>query len=125
MKSATLGQALDGSPRARATHVLDGVGSVDDERRVETVEFVGALGERPVRWPRRPMCRSSRRRSGRQTQVIEDAPRRAGGGVRGGAVRLEGVPNAPEVSSTTAWSGWIGPTVTTEFNGERRAAPRA
>jgi hypothetical protein len=37
---------MPGSPRTRATHVLDGVGSVDDERRVETVEFVDALGGR-------------------------------------------------------------------------------
>jgi len=36
---------------------------------------------------------------------------RVGGGVRGGAVRLDGMPNAPQVRGTSAWSGWLGPMV--------------
>ena len=36
---------------------------------------------------------------------------RVGGGVRGGAARLEGRPNASTVHGAVAWGGWLGPMV--------------
>jgi hypothetical protein len=36
---------------------------------------------------------------------------RVGGGVRGGAARLEGRPSGPSVHGAVAWSGWLGPMV--------------
>jgi hypothetical protein len=34
---------------------------------------------------------------------------RVGGGVRGGAARLEGQPSGPDIRGAVAWSGWLGP----------------
>lgn len=36
---------------------------------------------------------------------------RIGGGVRGGAVRFEGIPSRPDALGASAWSGWMGPMV--------------